>query len=126
MASGSNNTFRQVGIATGIAVLGAIFESSISSHLAPKLAGTPVAGHAAQIGHAVAAGGAGQVVHSVPAGQRHFAALAIHSAFVSAMNEILIVGCVVALVGAVLAVLLVRSSDFVTYGAPEPAAAAAG
>ncbi len=126
MASGSNNTFRQVGIATGIAVLGAIFESSISSHLAPKLAGTPVAGHAAQIGHAVAAGGAGQVLNSVPAGRRHFAALAIHSAFVSAMNEILVVGCVVAFVGAVLAVLLVRSSDFVTYGAPEPAAAAAG
>ena len=61
---------------------GAIFESSISSHLAPKLAGTPAAGHAAQIGHAVAAGGAGQVVHSVPAGQRHFATVAIHSAFV--------------------------------------------
>src|SRR5205807_7770601 len=42
MASGINNTFRQVGIATGIAVLGAIFESVIKDRLAPKLAGTPV------------------------------------------------------------------------------------
>lgn len=32
MASGANNTFRQVGIATGIAVLGSIFQSQIVSH----------------------------------------------------------------------------------------------
>ena len=43
MASGINSTFRQVGIATGIAGLGAIFESAIASKLAPSLAGTPVA-----------------------------------------------------------------------------------
>ena len=34
MASGINNTFRQVGIATGIAALGAIFQSRIASSLA--------------------------------------------------------------------------------------------
>src|SRR5262245_46271194 len=34
MASGINNTFRQVGIATGIAALGAIFQSQIASSLA--------------------------------------------------------------------------------------------
>jgi EmrB/QacA subfamily drug resistance transporter len=126
MASGINNTFRQVGIATGIAVLGAIFESAISRQLGPKLAGTPVAGHAAQIAHAVAAGGAGQVVRSVPPSQRHTAVIAIHSAFVSALNDILLVGGIVAMAGAILALLLVRASDFVTYGAPEPAAATAG
>src|SRR6185437_13197426 len=32
MASGINNTFRQVGIATGIAALGAVFQSRIASH----------------------------------------------------------------------------------------------
>ncbi len=126
MASGINNTFRQVGIATGIAVLGAIFESSIASKLAPKLVGTPAAGHATSIGHAVAAGGAGTVVRSIPAGQRAQATVAIHTAFAAAMNEILLLGGVIALVGAALALLLVRSSDFVTYGAPEPAAAPAG
>jgi hypothetical protein len=42
------------------------------------------------------------------------------------MNDILLVAGIVALVGAVLGLLLVRSSDFVTYGAPEPAPAAAG
>ncbi len=125
MASGINNTFRQVGIATGIAGLGALFESSISTKLAPKLAGTPVSGHAAQIGHAVAAGGAGSVLRTVAPRQRAQAAAAIHSAFASAMNEILLVAAIIALAGAVLGLLLVRGSDFVTYGAPEPEAAAA-
>jgi EmrB/QacA subfamily drug resistance transporter len=126
MASGINNTFRQVGIATGIAVLGALFESRIASQLAPRLVGTPAAGHASQIGHAVAAGGAQQVLHSVPAASRAQANAAIHVAFASAMNEILLLGGVIALIGSVVAVALVRGRDFATYGAPEPAAAAAG
>jgi EmrB/QacA subfamily drug resistance transporter len=70
MASGINNTFRQVGIATGIAALGAIFERSLTTGIAPRLAGTPAAGRAAAIAHAVAAGGAQKVVAAVPAGQR--------------------------------------------------------
>ena len=41
MASGANNTFRQVGIATGIAVLGAVFQSQIVSHTSAALAKTP-------------------------------------------------------------------------------------
>jgi EmrB/QacA subfamily drug resistance transporter len=125
MASGINNTFRQVGVATGIAALGALFESVISSKLAPRLAGTPAAGHATQIAHAVAAGGTQQVLHSVSPADRTRATAAIHVAFVSAMNEILLVAGVVAFAGAVLALVLIRGRDFATYGAPEPAAAAA-
>ncbi len=55
MASGINSTFRQVGIATGIAVLGSIFQSAIERHLRPLLAGTPAAAHAAGVARAVAA-----------------------------------------------------------------------
>jgi predicted MFS family arabinose efflux permease len=125
MASGINNTFRQVGIATGIAALGALFESGISSKLAPSLTGTPAAGHAAQLGHAVAAGATQKVLHSVPAGQRGRADLAIHAAFASTMNEILLVAGVIALAGAVVALVLVRGRDFASYGSTEPAAVAA-
>jgi EmrB/QacA subfamily drug resistance transporter len=125
MASGINNTFRQVGIATGIAILGAIFESEISTKLAPKLAGTPAAGHSAQIAHAVAAGGAQKVIAGIPPGQRAQATLAIHGAFADAMNHILLVGAIVAFTGAALGLVLVRSSDFVVSGAQEPAHAAA-
>jgi MFS family permease len=134
MASGINNTFRQVGIATGIAALGALFESKISSQLAPHLAGTSAAGQAGQIGKAVAAGGTQQVLHAVPHADRARAVTGIHIAFTSAMNEVLLVAGIFALVGGALVVLLVRGRDFVTYGQgerteaepePEPAAAAA-
>ena len=125
MASGINSTFRQVGIATGIAVLGALFESAIRSHLRTSLAGTPAEGRAHGLAHAVAGGGAPKVIAAVPYGQRAQATLAVHGAFVSAMNEILLVGGIVAIVGAVLAAVLVRQSDFVAYGAPEAATAAA-
>jgi EmrB/QacA subfamily drug resistance transporter len=125
MASGINNTFRQVGTATGIAILGAIFESSISNGLAPRLVGTPAAGQAAQIGHAVAAGGTQQVLRAVPAASRHQASAAIHVVFTHAMNDIFLVGGIIALTGALLALVLVRARDFATYSAGEPAAAPA-
>ena len=125
MAAGINNTFRQVGTATGIAVLGAIFESVIRTDLAPRLAGIPAAAHGTQIAHAVAAGGTAKVLASVPPTARSRASDAIHVAFTSAMNDILLVAGVMAVVGAVLALILVRSRDFATYGVGEPAAAAA-
>jgi Major Facilitator Superfamily len=133
MAAGVNNTFRQVGIATGIAVLGALFESGITNHLAPRLAHTPVAGRAAQIAHAVAAGGGEQVIHATPGPLRSTAATAIHSSFATALNEILLVSGIVAIAGGVLALILVRARDFAVYGHPqqregasEPAAVHAG
>jgi hypothetical protein len=125
MASGINSTFRQVGVATGIAVLGAIFSSTISNELAPKLAGTPVAGHTQSIAHAVAGGGAQQVIASIPASLRAHGTEAIHAAFATAMNDILLVAGIVALAGAVLSLVLVRGRDFAAYGAREAAAAPA-
>src|SRR5436305_5219096 len=71
MASGINNTFRQVGIATGIAVLGSIFETTLRSDLAGKLAGSPGASHAGQLAHAVAGGGAQHALAAVPGALRH-------------------------------------------------------
>jgi hypothetical protein len=125
MASGINSTFRQVGVATGIAILGAIFESSISTKLAPALAGSPAASRVGSIAHAVAAGGAPQVIQATPAAQRAQATLAVHSAFASAMNEILLVAAVVALAGAIIGLATVRKADFASYGTPGPSPEAA-
>jgi EmrB/QacA subfamily drug resistance transporter len=125
MASGINSTFRQVGIATGIAALGAIFESRLASKLAPALVGTPVAGKAHSIAHGVAVGGAQAVLARVPPGLRAAATRGIHGAFAGALNDILIVAAVVAFVGAALALALIRSRDFAVYSAREPAQAAA-
>jgi MFS family permease len=125
MASGINSTFRQVGIATGIAVLGSIFQSAIERHLTPLLAGTPAASHAGGVARAVAAGAAQQAQSAVPPAHRAQAVTAIHAAFTAAMNDILLVAAIVALTGAVLALALVRGRDFVTYGAREAAPAGA-
>lgn len=125
MASGINSTFRQVGVAAGIAVLGSIFQSRLSSALAPKLAGTAAAAHLSSVARAVAGGAAGSVLSAVPAAERARATAAVHGAFASALNDILLVGALIALAGAVLALALVRGRDFATYGAPQGAEAPA-
>ncbi|HZU61599.1 MAG TPA: MFS transporter [Solirubrobacteraceae bacterium] len=122
MATGINNTFRQVGTATGIAALGAIFQSTLTRHLTTELVHTPAAGRVAEISRAVTAGRAQQVIGAVPHADRARASAAIHVAFTAALNDLLLVGGVVAFVGAGLALLLVRRRDFVTYAPQETAA----
>jgi EmrB/QacA subfamily drug resistance transporter len=93
MASGVNNTFRQIGIATGIAGLGAIFQDTISSKLHGTGSAKAVASGAVLQGGDVA-----------------------RAAFVAGMNEILLVGAILAFAGAGLAFLLIRSRDLVASG----------
>jgi EmrB/QacA subfamily drug resistance transporter len=125
MASGVNSTFRQVGTATGIAVLGSIFESRLSTLLAPRLAGTPVGQHVAPVAKAIAGGAAQSVLARVPPQLRAEAGRAIHASFAAALNDILLVGALIAFAGALLALWLVRGRDFASYGAAQPDAAAA-
>lgn len=107
MASGINNTFRQVGIATGIAALGAIFQDRIAS----ELSGSPHGLAKAAASGEFSAQGDPKLVQ------------AVHAAFISGLNEILLVAAFVTFAGALLAVLLVRQRDFVVAGAPESAPA---
>jgi predicted MFS family arabinose efflux permease len=112
MASGINNTFRQVGIATGIAGLGAIFQDRIRSELVANVPGD----HAGRLAQAVASGATQRAIQAVPASVRQQAAQAAREAFVSGLNEILLVAALVAFAGAVLAFALVRQKDFVASG----------
>jgi hypothetical protein len=122
MASGINTTFRQVGIATGIAALGAVFQSQVQSHLAASLKQLP-GGILHPLSEAVATIGP-KASARAPAAQRHMVADAARSAFIGGLNDILVIAVIVAFVGALLALLLVRQSDFV-QSAPqgEPVAA---
>jgi EmrB/QacA subfamily drug resistance transporter len=108
MASGINNTFRQVGIATGIAGLGAVFQSEIASRL-PDSAPSGAAEGIASAGPGAAAQGGPQAVD------------AAREAFVGAFNEILLIGAIIAFAGAVFGLFLTRERDLVTEGAPEEA-----
>jgi EmrB/QacA subfamily drug resistance transporter len=122
MASGVNNTFRQVGIATGVAALGAIFQSAISSKLSELAPQAP-----SSFADAVSAGSAQTAIQAAPPGARAQLTTAANQAFISGFNDILLVGAIIAFTGAVLGFALVRSRDFVTQpegqAAAEPAAA---
>ena len=112
MASGINNTFRQVGIATGIAALGAIFQSQIASSLAA--AGLPgwfapaIASGALPIDPATARGPTPGAMNRI--------IVESHSAFISGLNTIFVVAAIVVFAGAILAFVLVREKDFVASG----------
>jgi predicted MFS family arabinose efflux permease len=130
MASGSSNTFRQVGIATGIAALGAVFQSQITHKVTAALLSTP-AGRAAAVAHhaqLVTAFTSGQVRATVaawPAAQRTAVIDAYRIGFSSTLNHLLVISTVVAFIGAVSAFGLVRQKDFVPSGAPSPEPAVA-
>src|SRR5581483_11068031 len=122
MASGINNTFRQIGIATGIAALGAIFQDKIQSQIAAS--GYVPGKYVHAFAQAVASGSANQAISHVvrtgtPAIVRHFQTLA-NSAFIHGLNTIFFVAAFVLFAGAICALALVRQRDFVASG---PAAA---
>jgi EmrB/QacA subfamily drug resistance transporter len=120
MASGINTTFRQVGIATGIAALGSIFTSAIQGHLTGTLPPS-LAGSAPAIVNAVRQGSVAQLLASVPPADRATVASALRSSFAAAMNDLLYVTAGLAIAGAVSAVLLIRRKDFYHPENPEPA-----
>jgi EmrB/QacA subfamily drug resistance transporter len=109
MGSGINTTFRQVGIATGVAALGAIFQSRVDSKLAELLPHAP-----AGLGEVVASSGSrGVDALQLPPVVHAKAAHAADAAFVSGFNEIIMIAALLSFVGAVLGFALVRSQDFV-------------
>ncbi len=115
MASGINSTFRQVGIATGIAGLGAIFSHTVRTRIVSLLNGA--SGVSSHQGHALAAGvaqgtGARSGLALLPAQARPVAAHAVRAGFVAGLNEVLLIGAILAFVSALLTLVLIRSRDF--------------
>ena len=118
MASGVNSTFRQVGIATGIATLGTVFSHQVTDGIANGLAGTPGASQAAGIAEAVTGGQIKAALANAPAGVRDQLASVATSSFIDALNHILLIGAGVAIVAALACLVLIRQKDFVQQGGP--------
>jgi EmrB/QacA subfamily drug resistance transporter len=115
MASGINNTMRIAGVATGIAALGAVFQSKISDELGKLLPQAP-----SGFADGVAASGTDAANQAPP--QLHDRAFhAAGVAFTSAFNDILLIGAVILFSGALAVLVLVRQSDFIPHGASEQA-----
>ena len=119
MGSGINTTFRQVGIATGVAALGAIVQSRVDAELHELLPRAP-----AGLGEVVSSGGSRAVAAlPLPPGIHDKATHAADVAFVSGFNTIILIASILSFVGAALGFLLVRSRYFVQ---PTDGGAAAG
>jgi EmrB/QacA subfamily drug resistance transporter len=114
MASGINSTFRQVGIATGIALLGTVFSSRLSSAVIAQSAGTPLASHSADISSALLNGGAAQLIASTPPQQRGLLVEVVRGSFTSALNDIMLVASIISIVAGVASFVLIRQKDFVS------------
>jgi MFS family permease len=112
MASGINDTFRQVGIAVGIAAWGALFVGRGADKVAELTAGTPAAegGRPRQLVEAASSGNLDQALGAVPPQARDAVANAAREGFLAGMNEVLVLGAVLAFAGSVAALILVRES----------------
>jgi predicted MFS family arabinose efflux permease len=113
MASGINSTFRQIGIATGVAALGSILASEVSSSVITKLAGSPLASGSHALASSISNGSILQAMHGVPPHLRGLAGAAAKSSFVDGLNTIMLIGAIVAFAAAVLTLVLIRQRDFV-------------
>lgn len=113
MAAGINDTFRQVGIAVGVAGWGAIFLARASDKVAALAAGTPAGAgdRPRQLIEAVSSGQLSSALRALPPGARGVVDATVRQGFLSGFNEILLIGAVVALLGAALALLLVREHE---------------
>ena len=128
MASGANNTFRQVGIATGIAGLGAVFQTQIQDKTLAALATSPagrevLARGGARLSGAITGGGVREAAAAIPSAPARAALLhAYRLGFASTFDHLMIIGVVVAAFGSICAFALVRQRDFVPSYSPSEGA----
>jgi EmrB/QacA subfamily drug resistance transporter len=119
MASGINSTFRQVGIATGIALLGALFSSKVKDEVLALTAAAPgLSGRGPQIAAAVQSGQIGQLITRLPPPARQSAVVITRTAFTTGLNLILLVAAIIALVSGAVSLAAIRSKDFVPQQGP--------
>jgi predicted MFS family arabinose efflux permease len=117
MASGINSTFRQVGIATGIALLGSLFTSRVTETINSGVGKIPqLAGHGQQLATAVKSGAGQKAAANVPPGVRGQVQQLTRQAFVNGLDRIFVIAACIAFGAAVIAFFSIRSKDFAAQG----------
>ncbi len=123
MASGANNTFRQVGIATGIAGLGTIFAGQMRQRVTASLLSSPAGRavaelHGQHLATALASGQVRTAIRRWPPAQAHALLQAYRIAFSATFDHLVLIAAAIAFAGAVLSYVLVRQRDFVPARGP--------
>jgi EmrB/QacA subfamily drug resistance transporter len=121
MAAGINDTFRQVGIAVGIAAWGAIFLGAGAGETERAADGAVSGAQAHDLVEATSAGALPQAVSSLPEASQASVRAAAEQGFIHGMNEILLIGGLLAFAGAVAAFWLTRESEIEREEVAEPA-----
>jgi EmrB/QacA subfamily drug resistance transporter len=118
MAAGINDTFRQVGIAVGIALWGAIFVGRGAEKVGELTAGIPAASgeRQRQLVEAASSGSLDQALQGVPEPARDAVATAAGEGFLTGLNDVLTLGALLSFAGAVLALWLVREREIERRG----------
>jgi hypothetical protein len=129
MAAGISDTFRQLGIAVGIAVWGAILVGRGADEAAELLAGTPAASgpHPRELVEAASSGSLVHALAAVPPQARQVVADAAGAGFLAGLNAVLTLAALLSFAGAVMALRLVRQHEVqrpptAREGEPEPEA----
>ncbi len=119
MSTGATSTFRQVGISTGIAGLGAVFLHEIKPNTVSALTASPqgraaLAHGGSVLTNAISGSGIRQAAASLPTPASREALLnSFRIGFTTTFDHLMAIATVIALVGAVGSLLLVRQRDFV-------------
>jgi EmrB/QacA subfamily drug resistance transporter len=130
MGAGISNTFRQVGIATGIAGLGALLQHRVETTIPNALAHVNFQAIGATTlpntfdSQAFATGNPDVVAGGMTGTAHAVVAHAFRSGYVEALNTLFVVGAIIAFAGAVIGFALIRNRDFVVSPmehAPAPA-----
>jgi hypothetical protein len=121
MAAGINDTFRQVGIAVGIAAWGAIFLGAGASKT-QEVAGNAVSSDEARgLIEATSSGALPQAVAGVPQQAQAKVQAAAEQGFLHGLNEILLLGALLAFAGLIAALWMIREGDIEREGVVEGA-----
>ena len=125
MASGINSTFRQIGIATGIALLGTLFATRLRDAVTAAVHADPIGISAAQITGALQNGHGESLFAQASAGgasPQQLAALQqiTRGSFTTALDHILLVAAIIAFTCGVLSFMLIRQKDFVQHAPDAP------
>ena len=111
MAAGINDTFRQVGVAVGVAAWGAIFLGTGASKVESMTGGSVDHDQARGLVEATSSGALPQALQAFPANARANVRAAAEQGFLHGLNEIIMLGGILCLVGTVFALWLVRERE---------------